>query len=236
MIMVAASAAFVVQIPAVAGANSLPESTSLGGYEAVVSSTAADTVVATVVVPTVTCGSPSPDQSFTAMLKVGLVDSANGNVDQAAIVIQCLSGQTVPVVFGQFDVGTNVDNYAYAINAGDTIALEVSNPNVGGDVGAEASIDNLTRGGHQVFGALPRGDATEAVVGVSGATVPVTPSDPVTSFGLIHWDKVLVDGSPLASSDPQGSNLVRPNGTIVVTTSPLSPSGASFKNARLRSP
>ena len=112
------------------------------------------------------------------------------------------------------------------VSSGDRVELEVTSPAVPPAPGAvdRVTIDDLTTG-TAVHYSRNGGGPTQAAIGVF-----VLGSFPYTDFNRITWYMVTVNGNPLGTLSPQGTNFARPSGAVLAYTSPLTSSGASFTN------
>jgi Peptidase A4 family len=207
-----------VGISSAVGAAEPENSVYFAGYAATMPSAASVTAQATFTVPTLNCAdSLGPIEPFAAY---STVEVANGDYAAVAEVVMSCNGND-SVYAGVAIYGTP----KVVIHAGDRVRLRVKVET--SPFAARATLVDLTTGQSQSGGdtRTPFSPA-EAEIGIarSGGTL--------TDFGKVQWTSATIDGQSLGLFNPERFDigLDHRHSEDLVYTSPLSPSGGSFRN------
>jgi Peptidase A4 family len=164
------------------------------------------------VVPPLFCG--ELNGGITEEVELG--DSIEVGINEA-----CTGGSATYVAFGETD-------FQMTISPGDKVMLRASVSPTGAKH-LKSTVEDLSTGVSQTqsLEAVPENDTTAYV----GVTWDAGQPQSLANFGTVEWVKVQLNGQALGSFDPFGTSMWRskPPRTLVETT-PLTPSGGSFRS------
>jgi hypothetical protein len=199
-----------------AAANDLPSSGLFAGYQVDLTSGSEWHASVQVVVPTVSC----PTTTDVAELGVALFGPATTDTVAGYVKLQCESGGVASLA-GAAQIGDRSFTGSAAMSPGDTVRLYASEPS--GPAPGSVTIDDVSTGTAVHFGAPVNGQVSSAVEGMFvGNNRP-------PAFTPVVFSQVTVNQAPLGSQTPQGYNWGSDGRFAVVFTSPITPSGLSFK-------
>jgi len=211
-----------------AAEGAIPQSTQIAGYVATAPASSPLTAQAQFALPAITCINQNDLEIAQPEVLLAGSPFAGATVDE-----MCQNGAVSYV--DNLYAGGFVNPTSINLSPGDEIILRVRWDSGATFDAQRATIDDLTTGVTQFVSSKSVAVGSPSTVSVG--TTSYGPTNP--DFGKIEWVKVAVVGSSLGSLAPQAYNLVRTahlsHPRILITTSPLSPSGSSFRNTWVRS-